>query len=148
MTNLNTITKSLRAAVDAGDLGAIANGVAALEGLKMAQVEFRARLEAMSIVELLGAKQVADLREGEIASRLEEKEYELDDWCDWDLLGYGSTRKSRSRRSLREYAIERRLEAEEEALGKMTDEELIGKDYLAKLRQEAIERRLGNSDDQ
>ena len=116
--------------------------------IKMAQVEFRAKLEAMSNVELLGAKQVADLREGEIASRLEEKEYELNDWCDWDLLGYGSTGKSRSRRSLRQAEIERRLEAEEEALEKMSDEELIGKEYLDKLRQEEIERRLDNTDDQ
>lgn len=33
MTNLKTIAKSLKSAVDAGDLGAIANGVAALQGL-------------------------------------------------------------------------------------------------------------------
>lgn len=33
MKNLKIITESLRAAVEAGDLGAISNGVAALEGL-------------------------------------------------------------------------------------------------------------------
>lgn len=32
-SDLKTITESLRAAVEAGDLGAIVNGVAALEGL-------------------------------------------------------------------------------------------------------------------
>ena len=48
----------------------------------------------------------------------------------------------------REVEIERRLEAEEEALGEMTDEDLFGKEYLDELREEAIERRLGNGDDQ
>lgn len=37
MTNLKTITESLRAAVDAGDLGAIANGVEALYRLTPGQ---------------------------------------------------------------------------------------------------------------
>ncbi len=98
----------------------------------------REQLEALSNEELLGKEELADLRQGEIASRLEAKAYELDEWSDLDLFGYDP----------REAEIERRLEAEEKALGEMTDEDLLGKEYLDELRKEEIERRLGISDDQ
>jgi hypothetical protein len=98
----------------------------------------REELEALSNEDLLGSKQMAELRQGKIESRLEEKAYELDEWSDLDLFGYDP----------REIEIERRLEAEEKALGEMTDEDLFGKEYLNELREEEIKRRLGNGDDQ
>jgi hypothetical protein len=101
----------------------------------------REQLEALSNEDLLGKEELADLRQGEIASRLEDEAYELNDWSDLDLLGYDTS-------DLREAEIERRLEAEEKALGEMTDEDLLGKEYLDELRKEEIERRLGISDDQ
>src|SRR5262249_45670655 len=101
----------------------------------------REQLEALSNEDLLGKEELAELRQGEIASRLEDEAYELNDWSDFDLLGEDIAAR-------RENEIERRLEAEEKALGEMTDEDLFGKEYLDELRQKEIERRLGNGDDQ
>jgi hypothetical protein len=48
----------------------------------------REQLEALSNEELLGEKQMAELRQGTIESRLLDKADELDEWSDLDLLGY------------------------------------------------------------
>ena len=101
----------------------------------------REQLEALSNEDLLGEKQMDELRQAEIEGRLEAKEAELAEWSDEDLLGEDIAAR-------RQYEIECRLEAEEEALGEMTDEDLFGKEYLDELRKEEIERRLGISDDQ